>query len=137
MYFWLLLLAHGTADFIFQTDAVSAAKCRNQWQGYALHGLAIFGCTGRRCTFSAGGKPWRAAAAGDRHSPAAGLAENLGRTVLAQVLKRPERPGLPRVVGWTRRCTFILCSGYGGYATAPSTPPAAKVLRRCICPGSD
>ena len=45
LYFWLLLLAHGLADFVLQNNRVSAAKCANKWQGYALHGLAIFLCT--------------------------------------------------------------------------------------------
>lgn len=45
LYFWLLLLAHGLADFVLQTNRVSSAKCANQWQGYAHHGLAIFLCT--------------------------------------------------------------------------------------------
>ena len=45
LYFWLLVLAHGLADFILQTKGVSAAKSANKWQGYARHGLAIFLCT--------------------------------------------------------------------------------------------
>lgn len=45
LYFWLLVLAHGLADFILQTKGVSAAKGANKWQGYARHGLAIFLCT--------------------------------------------------------------------------------------------
>lgn len=45
LYFWLLLLVHGLADFVLQNNRVSAAKCANKWQGYALHGLAIFLCT--------------------------------------------------------------------------------------------
>lgn len=44
-FFWLLLLAHATADFILQTDAVSLAKCRLQWRGFLYHGLGVFLCT--------------------------------------------------------------------------------------------
>jgi len=95
MYFWLLLLAHGTADFIFQPDAVSAAKCRNQWQGYALHGLAIFGCTWAAVHFFGWRQARAAAAAVTGIHLLLDWLKNLGRTVLAQVLKRPERPGLP------------------------------------------
>lgn len=44
-FLWLLLLAHGIADFILQTDFISAAKSINRWQGYIYHGLGIFICT--------------------------------------------------------------------------------------------
>ena len=45
LFFWLLVLAHGLADFILQTNGISATKCENKWQGYASHGLAVLICT--------------------------------------------------------------------------------------------
>ena len=93
-YFLLLLLAHGVADFILQTDAVSAAKCKNQWQGYVRHGLAVFLCTLGALHFYG----WLSALKGAALVSIAHLAldvlKNLGRSAGARLLGKPSRPGV-------------------------------------------
>lgn len=95
LFFWLLLLAHGLADFILQSDAVSSAKCRNKWQGYFWHGAAVFGCTLLAIHFYG----WKGAFL------AAGLVtsvhlvldwlKNIGRALYSKIRKREARPGVP------------------------------------------
>ena len=95
LFFWLLVLAHGLADFILQTDAISAAKCKNKWTGYAYHGLAVFICTFAAVHFYC----WKSALL------AAGLVtvvhlsldwlKNIGRALYAKILKKEARAGMP------------------------------------------
>lgn len=94
-FFWLLLLAHGVADFILQSNSISMAKCKNQWQGYVRHGLAVLLCTFAALHFFG----WLTALA------AAGLItgvhllldwlKNTGRAVGARLFKTSARPGMP------------------------------------------
>jgi hypothetical protein len=95
LYFWLLILGHGLADFIFQTDGISAAKCKNKWQGYARHGLAVFICTFAAIHFYG----WKSALLAAGLVTAAHLAldwlKNAGRTLFSKILKREVRAGMP------------------------------------------
>lgn len=94
LFFWLLLLAHGLADFILQTNAISSAKCKNLWQGYALHGLAVFLCTLAAIHFYG----WKGALLAAGLVTAVHLAldwlKNIGRALYAKILKREARPGV-------------------------------------------
>lgn len=95
LFFWLLVLAHGLADFILQTDRISAAKCKHKWQGYARHGLAVFICTFAAVHFYG----WKSALLAAGLVTAAHVAldwlKNIGRTLYAKILKREARPGVP------------------------------------------
>ena len=95
LFFWLLVLAHGLADFILQTDGISAAKCKHKWQGYARHGLAVFICTFAAVHFYG----WKSALLAAGLVTAAHVAldwlKNIGRTLYAEILKREARPGVP------------------------------------------
>ncbi len=95
LFFWLLVLAHGLADFILQTNGISATKCENKWQGYASHGLAVLICTFVAVHFYG----WKSALLAAGLVTAAHVAldwlKNIGRTLYAKILKREARPGVP------------------------------------------
>jgi hypothetical protein len=95
LFFWLLLLAHGVADFILQTAAVSSAKCQNKWRGYFWHGAAVFACTLLAIHFYG----WRGALLAAALVTAVHLAldwlKNKGRALCSKVRKREARPGVP------------------------------------------
>lgn len=97
-YFWLLLLAHGIADFILQTDAISAAKCKNHWQGYARHGLAVFLCTLAAVHFFGWLGALLAAAMVTGIHLTLDWLKNTGRRLGAKVLARSSRPGVPGLI---------------------------------------
>ena len=98
LFFWLLLLAHGVADFILQTAAVSSAKCQNKWRGYFWHGAAVFACTLLAIHFYG----WRGALLAAALVTAVHLAldwlKNKGRALCSKVRKREARPGVPGLI---------------------------------------
>lgn len=95
LYFWLLLLAHGIADFVLQTEKVSSAKCRSQWQGYTWHGAGVFLCTLAAIHFFGWANAlWAALMVTGIHIALDWL-KNTGRILLAKSGKFSQRPGVP------------------------------------------
>lgn len=95
LFFWLLLLAHGLADFVLQSDAINSAKCQNKWQGYTRHGLGVFLCTLAAIHFYG----WKGALLAGGLVTMVHLAldwlKNVGRTLYSKIMKREARPGVP------------------------------------------
>lgn len=95
LYFWLLLLAHGLADFLFQTDAISSAKCKNQWHGYAYHGLGVLLCTLAAINFFGWVNALLAAFLITAVHLSLDWLKNMGRSVHSRIVRRTLRPGVP------------------------------------------
>jgi len=94
-YFWLLLLSHGLADFVFQTDSISSAKCDNQWQGYLRHGLIVFLCTFAAIHFYGWGNALLSAMFITVIHTVLDWLKNTSRTLLSKLRNTQYRPGVP------------------------------------------